>query len=87
AQELGRVRMTGRTGLALGRALRLAGRTGEARTHIEAALTAARARNSDIGTAGVLDALAQVAEDEGDAQEAEEHRSAAAELRGRHGLA
>ncbi|MFB7232706.1 regulator [Streptomyces fimicarius] len=83
----GRARMTGRTGLALGQALRLVGRTAEARGFVEASLEAARGRKSDLGAAGALDVLAQVADDEGNTVEAEEHRNAAEELRRRHGLA
>ncbi|MFJ6609768.1 regulator [Streptomyces sp. NPDC091289] len=83
----GRARMTGRTGLALGQALRLVGRSAEARGFVEASLEAARARSSDLGAAGALDVLAQVADDEGNMTEAEEHRDAAEALRRRHGLA
>ncbi|OCC12852.1 hypothetical protein [Streptomyces sp. PTY087I2] len=87
ARTQGRARMTGRTGLALGQALRLIGRMAEARRFVEASLDAARDRKSDIGAADVLDVLAQVADDEGNTAEAEEHRNAAQELRQRHGLA
>ncbi|MFF0504133.1 regulator [Streptomyces fimicarius] len=83
----GRARMIGRTGLALGQALRQVGRTAEARGFVEASLDAARGRKSDLGAAGALDVLARIADDEGNTGEAEEHRNAAEELRRRHGLA
>ncbi|WP_239696096.1 regulator [Streptomyces sp. Ncost-T6T-1] len=87
AQRLGRVRMTGRTARCLGRALRLVGRTAEARGFIATSLEMASVRKSDLGAAQALDALAEVAEDEGNTQEAEVHRRAAEALRHRHGLA
>ncbi|MFE6986337.1 tetratricopeptide repeat protein [Streptomyces griseus] len=87
AQKQGRERMISRTGLALGQALRMVGRTAEARRYVEVALEVAGKRASDFGVAGALDVLAQVADDEGDTMEAEEHRNAAKELRRRQGLA
>ncbi|MEU6048041.1 tetratricopeptide repeat protein [Streptomyces griseus] len=87
AQKQGRERMIGRTGLALGQALRMVGRTAEARRYVEVALEVARKRESDFGVAGALDVLAQVADVEGDTTEAEDHRNAAKELRRRQGLA
>ncbi|MGW1296062.1 regulator [Streptomyces sp. NPDC002533] len=87
AREQERVRMTGRTALALGEALRTAGRTADARELLGSALDISRARGSDVAAAGVLDALALLADDEGRPEEAAERRSEAESLRRSHGLA
>ncbi|MFB8141437.1 regulator [Streptomyces parvus] len=87
AREQERARMTGRTALALGEALRTAGRTADARELLQSALDISRARGSDVAAAGVLDALALLADDEGRPEEAAEHRSEAESLRRSHGLA
>ncbi|MEV5505705.1 NB-ARC domain-containing protein [Streptomyces orinoci] len=85
ARELGRERMTARTGFELALVLRSLGRREEAYHLCAAALTAARARGSGFDEARVLDALAGLAEDAGDAEEAHERRAAARAVRERCG--
>ncbi|MGI5340568.1 NB-ARC domain-containing protein [Streptomyces sp. CA-181903] len=85
ARELGRERMTARTGFALGRALRHAGRAAEAFALIRAALDNARRRGSTSDEARVLEELARLADGVGRAEEAEEHRAAARLLAERGG--
>lgn len=80
-----RVRMTGRTGFALGGVLRRLGRQGEARELYAAALTAARERGAPYDEVRVLDACAELAEEDGRPEEAREHREAARIIRARHG--
>ncbi|MBC2876707.1 MULTISPECIES: tetratricopeptide repeat protein [Streptomyces] len=77
ARELGRERMTARTGFALGRALRRAGRPAEAVALVRAALDSARRRGSTSDEARVLEELARLADEVGETEEAEEHRAAA----------
>ncbi|MEU1281597.1 tetratricopeptide repeat protein [Streptomyces sp. NPDC005805] len=86
ATRLGRARMTARTGFALAGVLRRLGRPAEARPLVLRALEAARERNSAFDEARVLDALADLAADEGDTVGAQEHREAAEAIRRRNGL-
>jgi len=85
AQE--RERMTARTGFALGHVLRRLGRSGQARPLYEESLAGARARRSEADELRVLEALAELAGEEGRGQEAESHRAAAEAIRRRSGLA
>ncbi|MER5929892.1 NB-ARC domain-containing protein [Streptomyces sp. NPDC002054] len=83
AQE--RERMAARTGFELGRALRLVGRPEESQALVRAALDGARERGSRTDEARVLEELANLAEDRGEAQTAEEHRTAARRIAILHG--
>ncbi|MEU0939572.1 AAA family ATPase [Embleya sp. NPDC005971] len=85
AGELGRERMTARTGFALGTVLDTLGRAGEARALYVAALASARARGARAEEARILDALADSAEAAGHRVEADEHREAARALRAGEG--
>ena len=87
ASRLGRERMTGRTGFALGGVLRRLGRPREARPLYERYLQGARRRHSSIDRVRAHDELATVAEEEGRAQDAAEHRAAALDIRRQNGLA
>jgi tetratricopeptide (TPR) repeat protein len=87
ADELGRARMTARTGFALGHVLRRLGRPAEARPLYQESLEAARERESDADEARVLVAFAELADEEGQSEEAERHREAARAIRRRSGLA
>lgn len=87
AGELGRERMTRRTGFALAGVLCRLGRTREARPLYDQSLTAARRRGAGFDEARVLDALAALARAEGRAAEAVRHRADADEIRRRNGLA
>lgn len=84
--ELGRVRMTARTGFALGRVLHRLGRGAEAWPLYDAALASAQDRGAPLEEARVRDAWAALAADLADEAVAEEHRRAAAEIRRRNGL-
>ncbi|MFF2354346.1 NB-ARC domain-containing protein [Kitasatospora sp. NPDC058115] len=84
AGDLGRDRMTARTGFELGGALRAAGRHEEATRLYEAALAAARARRSPGDELRVLEALAALGEETGDPTAAA-YGAAAAALRGPDG--
>jgi tetratricopeptide (TPR) repeat protein len=86
AAELERERMASRTGFALGHVLRGAGRTQEARRLYQAALDGARRRGSAFDEARVLDAFADLADQQGNGEEAGRHRAAAAAIRHRNGL-
>lgn len=86
AGELGRERLTARTGFALGHVLRRLGRSGEARRLYQQSLDAARERGSDSDEARVLDASAALADEEGHSEEAGRHRAAARAIRQRSGL-
>ncbi|WP_380280740.1 NB-ARC domain-containing protein [Kitasatospora purpeofusca] len=85
AADLGRERMTARTGFELGSALRAAGRHAEAARLYEAALAAARERRSPGDELRVLEALSALGEETGDAAAAAGYRSAAEALRGPDG--
>ncbi|UCM86530.1 P-loop NTPase fold protein [Streptomyces marincola] len=85
ARDMGRERMTARTGFALGTALAGLGRAAEAHALYTAALASARRRGSGHDEARVLDALAHLAENAGRPAEAHEHREAARAVRVRHG--
>ncbi|MFE6689250.1 tetratricopeptide repeat protein [Streptomyces sp. NPDC057743] len=85
ARELGRERMTARTGLALGRVLARRGRPEPARALYEAALAGARQRGSTTEEVRVLDALADLAAETGDDAAAAAHREAARAVRERAG--
>lgn len=87
AVELGRERLAGRIGFALGGALRGLGRTGEARVLYDDALTSARGRGSEADEQRILDAFAELADEEGHFDEAGAHRAAAHAIRVRNGLA
>ncbi|MEU0742216.1 tetratricopeptide repeat protein [Streptomyces sp. NPDC006134] len=87
AGELGRHRMTARTGFALGGVLRGLGRADRARALYETALAGARDRGAEGDEARVLDALAALAEETGRTEEARDHRAAAAAIRERNGMA
>ncbi|WP_282697304.1 NB-ARC domain-containing protein [Streptomyces sp. CC208A] len=80
AVEQQRERMTSRAGFELGRALRLAGRPGEAHPLVSAALDGARRRGSRTDEIRVLEELALLAEANGDPADAEAHRAAARRL-------
>ncbi|WP_079249248.1 tetratricopeptide repeat protein [Streptomyces sp. IMTB 2501] len=80
AREQQRERLTARTGFALGRALRRTGRTARAEELVRAALHSARERGSGTDEARILEELALLAEERGDAAEAERHRTAARQL-------
>jgi tetratricopeptide (TPR) repeat protein len=85
ARALKRARPTARTGFALGGVLRALGRMAEARPLYALALTDARERHSSFDEARVLDAFAALAEESGDAAEADGHRGAARAVRERNG--
>lgn len=87
AVELGRERLAARIGFALGGALRGLGRTGEARVLYDDALASARGRGSDADEQRILDAFAELADEEGHFDEAGAHRAAAHAIRVRNGLA
>lgn len=87
ATALGRERLAGRIGFAWGGVLRGLGRTGEARPLYDDSLASARGRGSDADEARILDAFAELAVEEGHADEAEDHRAAAHAIRTRNGLA
>ncbi|MEU8967987.1 hypothetical protein AB0D11_01715 [Streptomyces monashensis] len=86
AVELGRERMTRRTGFALAGVLRELGRTDEARPLFEQSLHAARRRGSGFDQARIHDAMAELADTEGQTAEAEGHRAASRAIRQRNGL-
>ncbi|MFD7286509.1 hypothetical protein [Streptomyces sp. NPDC059863] len=86
ARRLGRERLTARTGFALGGVLHRLGRGSAAHELYVAALGSARERGADHDEAGILDALALLAEEEGRAAEAREHRTEARLIRRRNGL-
>jgi tetratricopeptide (TPR) repeat protein len=83
SRELGRLRMTARTGFALAGVLSSLGRRAEAGHLYAAALASARDRHSSHDEARVLTALADLAEETGDAASAREHREAARTARER----
>ncbi|MBO0804079.1 MAG: hypothetical protein J2P25_13525 [Nocardiopsaceae bacterium] len=85
AGQLGRQRMTARTGFALAGVLRGLGEAERARELYHQALASARARGSEFDEARVLDALAALADETGDAAAAREHRAAANTIRERNG--
>ncbi|MFH8344247.1 NB-ARC domain-containing protein [Streptomyces sp. NPDC018045] len=85
AREQQRERMTARTGFELGRALRRIGRAAEAEDLVRAALMGARERGSETDEVRVLGELAALADERGDAGEAERHRTAARRLTVRAG--
>lgn len=87
AVELGRERLAGRIGFALGGVLRGLGRAGEARVLYDDALASARGRGSDADEQRILDAFAELADEEGNPDEAEAHRAATHAIRVRNGLA
>lgn len=87
AVALGRERLAGRIGFARGGVLRGLGRPQEARPLYEDSLASARGRGSDADEERILDAFAMLAQEEGYAAEAEEHRAAAHAIRSRNGLA
>ncbi|MFC8826983.1 hypothetical protein ACFT9I_16775 [Streptomyces sp. NPDC057137] len=87
AVELGRERLSGRIGFAWGGVLRGLGRTGEARVLYDDSLASARGRGSDADEQRILDAFAELADEEGHPDEAEAHRAAAHAIRVRNGLA
>ncbi|MFI7008624.1 tetratricopeptide repeat protein [Streptomyces sp. NPDC050145] len=86
ARELGRVRMTRRTGFALAEVLLRQGRHAEARPLYEASLEGARGRNSVHDVARVHDALAALDDAEGRRDDAARHRARAHEIRRCNGL-
>ncbi|MEU3224460.1 NB-ARC domain-containing protein [Streptomyces sp. NPDC006976] len=73
----GRERMAARSAFELGRALRLTGRPEEAGPLFGAALASARTRGAGTDEVRVLEELALLAEDRGEAHAAREHRTAA----------
>ncbi|MFD4628469.1 NB-ARC domain-containing protein [Streptomyces sp. NPDC058284] len=85
AEELGRARLVARTGFALARVLRRLGRRSEARALYAEALEQARLDESAREELRVLDALAELAEECGDAAGAAEFRGAARDVRERGG--
>jgi tetratricopeptide (TPR) repeat protein len=85
ATALGRERVAARTGFALGHVLRACGRAAEARRFYQEALDGARRRCSGFDEARALDALAELADEQGHADEAERHRSSSAVIRRRNG--
>lgn len=87
AGELGRERMTARTGFALAGVLRGLGQTVRAHELYVASLASARARGSSFDEARVLAALAALADESGESSEAREHRAAAHAIRVRNGAA
>ncbi|MFE7594936.1 NB-ARC domain-containing protein [Kitasatospora sp. NPDC057512] len=82
ATELGRERMTSRTGFELATALRAAGRPTEAAPLYLAALDGARARRSAADELRVLDALADFHQELGEGDAAAGYRAEADRLRG-----
>lgn len=86
AVELERERMAARTGFALGHVLRGSGRAPEARRRYQEALDGARRRESAFDEARILDAFADLAEEEGNVEEAGQHRATATAIRQRNGL-
>ncbi|MGA4838747.1 AAA family ATPase [Streptomyces sp. G45] len=86
AAELGRERMTRRTGFALAGVLRRLGRTQESRPLYELSLRAARRRGSGFDEARVHEAMAALAQSEGRTADAADHRAAALGIRRRNGL-
>ncbi|MGW0683794.1 hypothetical protein ACWD2L_10585 [Streptomyces sp. NPDC002754] len=87
ARELGRERMTRRTGFALAGVLAQLGQRAEAQRLYEASLVSARDRESGFDEARVHDALADLAAADGRPAEEEGHRRSAHEIRRRNGLA
>jgi tetratricopeptide (TPR) repeat protein len=85
AARLGRERMIARTGSALADVLRGLGQPGQARELYLASLESARRRHSDFDEARVLDALAALADETGDARAAREYREEADAIRVRNG--
>jgi len=86
AAKLRRERMTRRTGFALAGVLCRLGRTQEARPLYEQSLQGALGRGSGFDQARVHDAMTVLAETEGRAAEAAEHREASRDIRRRNGL-
>lgn len=86
AVELERDRLAARTGFALGHVLREIGRPGEARPLYQEALNGARSRGSAFDEARILDAFADLADQENNSDEAGAYRAAAAVIRRRNGL-
>lgn len=82
---LKRERMTARSGFALGHVLRASGRTQEARRLYQAALDGALRRGSAFEEARVLDAFAELADQEGKVEEAARRRAVAGVIRRRNG--
>ncbi|MFF1646854.1 NB-ARC domain-containing protein [Streptomyces sp. NPDC058240] len=80
ARQQERERMVARAGFELGRALRLVDRAEEAHVLVSAALAGARARGSVKDEVRVLEELATLAEDRGDADTAELHRVTARQV-------
>ncbi|MGW3957788.1 tetratricopeptide repeat protein [Streptomyces sp. NPDC004752] len=85
AGDLGRERMTARTGFALGGVLQHLGQIDRARELYEAALAGARQRNAEHDQARIHDSLAALAEDTGDETQAAQHRESAHAIRLRNG--
>ncbi|KAF5990810.1 NB-ARC domain-containing protein [Streptomyces sp. WAC00263] len=85
AGDLGRERMTARTGFALGHVVRRLGQSDRARALYEAALISARHRGAEQDQARILDAFAALAEETGNEAEAQRHREAALAIRTRNG--
>lgn len=84
AERLKRERLTARTGFALADVLRGLGQADRARELYLESLESARARQSHFDQARVLDALAALADETGDAAAAREHRNAAEAIRVRN---
>lgn len=87
AGQLGRERLTARTGFALADVLRGTGQAERARELYLESLASARARRSDYDEARVLDALAALAEETGDTAAAMTCRADADAIRKRNGVA
>lgn len=85
AEDQQRERMTARTGFSLAAVLRTLGRTDAAYDLYLAALAGARRRESSYDEARVLDSLAVLADETGDAPAAREHRETAHRIRVRNG--
>ncbi|WP_328316907.1 NB-ARC domain-containing protein [Streptomyces sp. NBC_00388] len=85
AREQRRERMTARTGFELGRVLQGLARREEAAELYAAALDGARERGSGTDEVRILDALASLAAESGDAEQASAHRESAREIREREG--
>ncbi|MFK4070387.1 AAA family ATPase [Streptomyces sp. NPDC029674] len=85
AEELGRARLTARTGFALARVLRSLGRPDEARALYDESLREARLSASLREELRALDALAELASETGDTAAATEFRTAARAVRERGG--
>ncbi|WP_406147735.1 NB-ARC domain-containing protein [Streptomyces sp. NBC_01012] len=81
-----RERMAARSGFELGRALRLTGRPEEAGPLFDAALLSAQTRGAHADEVRILEELAMLADEGGEARAASEHRAAARRIADLHGV-